>query len=317
MKTEVVAGIDIGGTNTRIGLVDKNGVILFSENTSTHAYDTPEKFVKDAARILREGVEKTGTSLIGIGVGAPSANYYSGSIEYAPNMPWKGIVPLAELISKEMQINCKLTNDAKAAALGELLFGDAKFLRDFVVITLGTGLGSGFVVNGEVMYGHDGFAGELGHVIIEHNGRLCGCGRKGCLETYVSATGIVNTAKEWLEFEGEKSELKNVSIDQVTGRLITEAARRGDLLALRLMDFTAEKLAFALANMVAVTSPSHIFLYGGLAKAGDLLLNPAKKYFDEYILRNYKGKVELKLSGLPDNVAVLGAAALGWEEAKR
>ncbi|HET6991485.1 MAG TPA: ROK family protein [Bacteroidia bacterium] len=317
MKTEVVAGIDIGGTNTEIGLVDKSGVILFSERSSTRSYDTPDKFVKDAARILRTGIEKTKTNLIGIGIGAPSANYYSGSIEFAPNMPWTGLIPLAEMVSEEMNVDCKLTNDANAAALGELLFGDAKFLRDFVVVTLGTGLGSGFVVNGEVLYGHDGFAGELGHVIVERNGRLCGCGRKGCLETYVSATGIVITAKEWLEFEGEKTELKKVPIGEVTGKLITDAAVRGDLVALRLMDFTAEKLAFALANMVAITSPSHIFLYGGLAKAGDLLLNPTEKYFDEFILRNYKGKVELKLSGLPENVAVLGAAALGWKEAER
>ncbi len=317
MKTEVVAGIDIGGTNTEIGLVDKNGEILFSQRASTLAYDTPEKFIVDAAKILRTEIEKTRTQLIGIGIGAPSANYYSGNIEFAPNMPWKGIVPLAKMLSDEMQVDCKLTNDANAAALGEFLFGDAKFLTDFVVVTLGTGLGSGFVVNGEVMYGHDGFAGELGHVVVERNGRLCGCGRKGCLETYVSATGIVNTAKEWLALEVEKTELKNVPIEKVTGKLITDAAGRGDLLALRLMDFTAEKLAFALANMVAITSPSHIFLYGGLAKAGDLLLSPAKKYFDEFILRNYKGKVELKLSGLPENVAVLGAAALGWKEAEK
>lgn len=317
MKTDVVAGIDIGGTNTEIGLVDKNGTILFSERSSTRSYDVPEKFIQDAARILRIGIEKTATNLIGIGIGAPSANYYSGSIEFAPNMPWKGIIPLAEMLSKEMQVNCKLTNDANAAALGELLFGDAKFLRDFVVVTLGTGLGSGFVVNGEVLYGHDGFAGELGHVIVERNGRLCGCGRKGCLETYVSATGIVITAKEFLKSHTEKSELRNVSDEELTGKLITDAAVRGDVLALQLMDFTAEKLAFALANMVAITSPSHIFLYGGLAKAGDLLLIPAKKYFDEFILRNYKGKVDLKLSGLPENVAVLGAAALGWKEAER
>lgn len=317
MKTEVIAGIDIGGTNTEIGLVDKTGEILFSERLSTRAYATPEGFVKDAAKVLREGVKKTNCDLIGIGIGAPSANYYSGSIEFAPNMPWDGIVPLAKLLSEEMKVTCTLTNDANAAALGELLFGDAKFLRDFVVVTLGTGLGSGFVVSGDVLYGHDGFAGELGHVIIEQNGRQCGCGRKGCLETYVSATGIVNTAKEWFAKENQKSELQNIPIDQLTSKNITDAAVNGDEFAIRLIDYTADKLGFALANMVTITSPSHIFLYGGLAKAGDLLLNPAKKYLDEYILRNYKGKVELKLSGLPENAAVLGAAALGWKEAER
>lgn len=317
MKTEVCAGIDIGGTNTEIGLVDKMGNILFSGRLSTTAYATPPEFVSDVAKKIQEGLAESETQLLGIGVGAPSANYYSGNVEQAPNLPWQGNIPLAKMIADATHVDCKLTNDANAAALGELLFGEAKFLRDFVVVTLGTGLGSGFVVNGEVLYGHDGFAGELGHVIVEQNGRLCNCTRKGCLETYVSATGIVNTAKEWLAIEGEKTELKNVPLEQITGRLITEAARRGDLFALRLMDYTAEKLGFALANVMAITSPSHVFLYGGLAKAGDLLLKPTQKYFDQYVLRNYKDKLVLKLSGLPENAAVLGAAALGWKEAER
>ncbi len=315
MKIEVCAGIDIGGTNTEIGLVDKMGKILFTSRLLTTAYPTPKEFVIDVAKKIQEGCKEVNAKLLGIGVGAPSANYYSGSIEFAPNMPWEGIIPLAEMISKEIKVDCKLTNDANAAALGELLFGEAKFLRDFVVVTLGTGLGSGFVVNGEVQYGHDGFAGELGHVIVEPNGRMCGCTRRGCLETYVSATGIVNTAREWLEEETIPTELRNVPINEVTGRLITEAARRGDKLSLELMDFTAEKLGFALANLMAIASPSHVFLYGGLAKAGELLLVPTKKYFDQYVLRNYKDKLILKLSGLPENAAVLGAAALGWKEA--
>lgn len=317
MNTEVVAGIDIGGTNTEIGLVDKTGAIIFSARLSTRAYPKPEEFVKDASAKIREGIEKTKSQLIGIGIGAPSANYYSGCIEFAPNMPWEGKIPLAKMMEQEMNANCKLTNDANAASLGELLFGDAKFLRDFVVVTLGTGLGSGFVVNGEVLYGHDGFAGELGHVIVERDGRLCGCTRKGCLETYVSATGIVITAKELLSTSNEKSELRNVPAEELTGKVITDAAVRGDALALKLMDITAEKLGFALANMIAITSPTHIFLYGGLAKAGDLLLNPVKTYLDKFILRNYKGKVEVKLSGLPENAAVLGAATLGWKEAEK
>ncbi len=314
---KVIAGIDIGGTNTEIGLVDKSGVIVFSARLSTRAYAEPLAFVKDASAKIREGIEKIKATLAGIGIGAPSANYYSGCIEFAPNMPWEGKIPLAELFEKEMNVDCKLTNDANAAALGEMLFGDAKTLRDFIVVTLGTGLGSGFVVNGEVVYGHDGFAGELGHVIVERNGRLCGCTRKGCLETYVSATGIVLTAKEWLNANDAKSELRSVSMEELTGKLITDAAERGDKLALKLMDATAEKLGFALANTVAITSPTHIFLYGGLAKAGDLLLIPVRKYLNEFILRNYKGKVEVKLSGLPENAAVLGAAALGWKEVSR
>jgi len=317
MKIDVCAGIDIGGTNTEIGIVDKNGLVIFSESISTRSYNNPESFVLATSKILYDGIEKTHTNLIGIGIGAPSANYYSGSIEFAPNMPWEGIIPLAKLFKSEMDVKCTLTNDANAAALGELLFGDAKQLLDFVVVTLGTGLGSGFVVNGEVLYGHDGFAGELGHIIIENNGRLCGCGRRGCLETYVSATGIVTTAKEWLLDSAVTTSLRNFSIDEISSLTVADVALNGDAFAIQIIDYTAEKLGFALANMVAITSPSHIFLYGGLAKSGTVLLNPVKQYFDKFILRNYKGKVELKLSSLTNQVAVLGAAALAWKEATR
>jgi glucokinase len=313
---EVVAGIDIGGTNTEIGLVDKSGSVIYSSRLSTKAYPEPVSFVKDVSEKIREGIAKTNATLIGIGIGAPSANYYSGCIEFAPNMPWEGIVPLAKMISEEMNVDCKLTNDANAAALGELLFGEAKFLKDFVVVTLGTGLGSGFVVNGDLLYGHDGFAGELGHVIVEPGGRLCGCTRRGCLETYVSATGIVITAKEYLKEANSESLFYHLPESEVTGKFITDAALKNDFFALKLMDYTAKKLAFALANMVAITSPSHIFLYGGLAKSGDTLLLPLKKYFEEFVLRNYSGKVKIQLSGLPENAAVLGAAALGWKEAE-
>lgn len=317
MKIDVCAGIDIGGTNTEIGIVDKNGLVIFSESISTRSYNNPESFVLATSKILYDAIEKTYTNLIGIGIGAPSANYYSGSIEFAPNMPWEGIIPLAKLFKSEMDVKCTLTNDANAAALGELLFGEAKQLLDFVVVTLGTGLGSGFVVNGEVLYGHDGFAGELGHIIIENNGRLCGCGRRGCLETYVSATGIVTTAQEWLLDSAVTTSLRNFSIDEISSLTVADAALNGDAFAIQIIDYTAEKLGFALANMVAITSPSHIFLYGGLAKSGTVLLNPVKQYFDKFILRNYKGKVELKLSSLTNQVAVLGAAALAWKEATR
>ena len=317
MKIDVCAGIDIGGTNTEIGIVDKNGLVIFSESISTRSYNNPESFVLATSKILYDAIEKTYTNLIGIGIGAPSANYYSGSIEFAPNMPWEGIIPLAKLFKSEMDVKCTLTNDANAAALGELLFGEAKQLLDFVVVTLGTGLGSGFVVNGEVLYGHDGFAGELGHIIIENNGRLCGCGRRGCLETYVSATGIVTTAQEWLLDSAVRTSLRNFSIHEISSLTVADAALNGDAFAIQIIDYTAEKLGFALANMVAITSPSHIFLYGGLAKSGTVLLNPVKQYFDKFILRNYKGKVELKLSSLTNQVAVLGAAALAWKEATR
>lgn len=309
----VCAGIDIGGTNCEIGLIDRDGNLLFTATLSTRAFPEPESFAKEAVAVIRRGVELTDTVLIGIGIGAPSANYYSGSIEHAPNMPWKGIVPLAAMIETESGISSLITNDANAAALGEQLFGAAKFMENFIVVTLGTGLGSGIVVNNEVLYGHDGFAGELGHVIIEPNGRLCGCGRNGCLETYVSATGIVNTAKEKLAKEKIQSVLNKIPAGELQSHQIAAAAKEGDAFALQLMDYTAEKLGFALANAVTMTSPSHIFLYGGLAKAGDLILIPTRQYLEKYLLRNYKGKISLELSALPENAAVLGAAALAWK----
>lgn len=313
----VCAGIDIGGTNSEIGLVDKEGRVLFRETLPTKNYSEPDAFIKDAMRVIREGLDETDTLLRGIGIGAPSANYYSGSIEHAPNMPWKGIVPLAEGFMRESGQVSVITNDANAAALGEQLFGAAKGLSNFVVVTLGTGLGSGFVVNDQVLYGHDGFAGELGHVIIEKHGRLCGCGRKGCLETYVSATGIVLTAKEMLANDSRASSLRNIAIEKLESRHIAEAAKAGDELALDLMERTGEWLGLALANMMAITSPSHIFFYGGLAKAGDLILAPTKKYFNQYVLRNFAGKAQLQLSGLPEHAAVLGAAALAWKETSK
>ena len=310
----VCAGIDVGGTNTEIGLVDKNGYIHFSKTISTRRFPEPEKFIHAAAEVIREGLDLSDTLLRAVGMGAPSANYYSGSVEFAPNIPWEGKIALAEMMKKESGVMCFLTNDANAAAVGEQLFGAAKGLRDFVVVTLGTGLGSGFVVNDQVVYGSDGFAGELGHVIVERNGRLCGCTRRGCLETYVSATGIVNTAKEWLDAKADPSSLREIPVGELDAKMIAFAASEGDQFALKLMDFTAEKLGFALANMVAITSPSHIFLYGGLAKAGDLILLRTRKYYEQYVLRNYKGKVQILLSALPENAAVLGAAALAWKE---
>lgn len=313
MKKHVCAGIDIGGTNSEIGLIDRDGNLLFTSRLSTRDYPEPDRFAKDMVAIIRKGCQETGSVLSGIGIGAPSANYYSGCIEHAPNMPWKGIVPLAALMRAESGVNCLITNDANAAALGEQLFGSAKFIKDFIVVTLGTGLGSGIVVNNEVLYGHDGFAGELGHVIVERDGRRCGCGRQGCLETYVSATGIVNTAREWLSEKNPQTSLKAIPADKIGSQHIAEAAAQGDAFALSLMDYTAEKLGFALANTVAITSPSHIFFYGGLARAGELILKPTKHYLEEFLLRNFKGKVKLEISGLPEHAAVLGAAALAWK----
>ncbi len=309
---DVVAGIDIGGTNTEIGIVDKDGNILFAETISTTGFSTVEAYVHTIGIVLKKGEAKCAQQIGAIGIGAPSANYFSGCIEHAPNMPWKGIIPLAELITKETGKRAFITNDANAAALGEMIFGAAKFVKDFVLVTLGTGLGSGFVVNNEVIYGHDGFAGELGHVIIEENGRLCGCTRKGCLETYVSATGVVWSAHDAMR-AGKK--IQGISsMEGVTAKAVADAADAGDETAKAIIDETARKLGLALANLVCITSPSHIYLYGGVARSGETILKPTQKYYDEYVLRNYAGKVKIELSALPENAAVLGAAALAWKE---
>lgn len=309
---EIVAGIDIGGTNTEIGVVGKDGNILFHENIPTTGFSTVEAYVASIGFVLKKAETHCKRDLLAIGIGAPSANYFSGCIEHAPNMPWQGIIPLTELITKQTGKRSYITNDANAAALGEMIFGAAKFVKDFVLVTLGTGLGSGFVVNGEVIYGHDGFAGELGHVIIEENGRQCGCGRKGCLETYVSATGVVWSAQDALR---AGISIRGIaSMKDLTAKAVADAAAAGDEVAKGIINETARKLGLALANMVCITSPSHIYLYGGVARSGDTILKPTRKYFEEYILRNYAGKVQIELSALPENAAVLGAAALAWKE---
>lgn len=308
----VVVGIDIGGTNTEIGIVDKDGNILFEENIPTTGFSTVEAYVHAIGVVLKKGEAQCRNEILAIGIGAPSANYFSGCIEHAPNMPWQGIIPVAALVNRETGKRTFVTNDANAAALGEMIFGAAKFVKDFLLVTLGTGLGSGFVVNNEVVYGHDGFAGELGHVIIDENGRQCGCGRKGCLETYVSATGVVWSAKEAMQAGKKIAGID--SADNITARAVAEAATNGDLTASAIMEETSRKLGLALANTVCITSPSHIYLYGGVARSGDTILVPTRKYFEHYLLRNYAGKVKIELSALPENAAVLGAAALAWKE---
>lgn len=314
MKT-IVAGIDIGGTNTEIGLTDRDGHILHSTRFSTKSFATPDKMAEQCSNWIINTCTENSYHLAACGIGAPSGNYYSGSIEHAPNMPWRGIIPLAGLFEKQLKVQTTLTNDANAAAIGEMIFGKAKGLRDFIVVTLGTGVGSGFVSNGELIYGHDGFAGELGHVMIDMNGRLCGCGRKGCLETYTSATGVVYSAIEKIR-SGQPTTLALIPEKELTSRHVFDAAQNGDIAALEIFDETSRLLAFALANAVAITSPSHIFLYGGLARSGNLLFEPLMRYFDAYVLQNYKGKVSIEMSGLPENAAVLGAAAIGWSSVK-
>ena len=309
---KVAIGIDIGGTNTVFGLVDEQGNCLVQKSLKTKYYSKPEDFVAVLSAELKELIAShKNISVIGMGVGAPNGNYYTGTIDFAPNLNWEGIVPLAQLLQEYFTFPVVLTNDANAAAIGERIYGAAKGVEDFVMVTLGTGLGSGFVVNGELVYGHDGFAGELGHTIVEKNGRECGCGRKGCLETYASASGIVRTAKEFLE-KSNNSLLADVK--ELSSKSIADAALKGDVLALEIFDYTAEKLGFSLANAVALTSPKLIVLFGGLAQSGDLILKPTKKYMEAYLLNIYKNKVAIVPSKLKaSDAAILGASALVWQ----
>ena len=250
----------------------------------------------------------------GIGVGAPNGNYFSGSIEFAPNLPWKGKIPLAQMIQDRMGIGVVLTNDANAAAIGEMTYGAARGMKDFIVITLGTGVGSGIVVGGQLVYGHDGFAGELGHMIVRRNGRMCGCGRQGCLETYTSATGVARTAREYLTIRSDESLLRQLDIDSITSKDVFDAAVAGDQLALEIFESTGAILGEACADFVTFSSPEAIIFFGGLTKSGDLLMNPIRHHMEKNLLTIYKGKTKLLLSQLKESdAAVLGASALGWE----
>jgi glucokinase len=316
MKTTTALGIDIGGTNICCALVSDEGELSFEQNFSTKNFIEPSHLVAQVYETYVALIQQNNFELAGIGMGAPNGNFFSGSIEHAPNMPWKGIVPLAKLFAEKFNCLSLLTNDANAAAIGEMQFGAAKGMKDFLMITLGTGLGSGVVSNGQLIYGHDGFAGELGHTIYDYNGRPCGCGRKGCLETYCSATGIVRTVQEWLSDETVITYLRNE--ENLTAKNIYEAAKAGDALALKAFDFTAEILGRKLADAVAVTSPQAIVLFGGLANAGALLFEPTKKYMEANMLFVYKNKVQLLPSLLKENeAAIIGAASLIYHQLKK
>ncbi|MFK8036905.1 MAG: ROK family protein [Crocinitomicaceae bacterium] len=318
MITQVALGIDIGGTNTVFGLIDENGNCLEDGKISTKHFNTAELLVAAIANEITYLLTKNSNfQLSGIGIGAPNGNFLTGSVEYAPNLHWKGIVNLVDLFKLHFNVPAFVTNDANAAAIGEMTYGAAQQMDDFLLVTLGTGLGSGFVSNGELIYGHDGFAGELGHVIIDPNGRLCGCKRKGCLETYASATGIVNTALEMLKNNSSDSTLNQLG-ENINSEAIANAASTGDGLALKVFDYTAEKLAFGLANAVPITSPKAIILFGGLANSGELLLKPLNRYFEKFLLKIYKGKVNIIVSELKDNqAAILGASSLVWNEIQK
>ncbi|MDR0988483.1 MAG: ROK family protein [Prevotellaceae bacterium] len=317
LEKPYAVGIDIGGTNTVIGIVDTRGNIVAVDAIKTGAYQAVEAYAQAVCEHLSALVASHGgkEKIKGIGIGAPNGNYYTGTIEFAPNLPWKGVIPLAGMFEERLGIPTALTNDANAAAVGEMTYGAARGMKDFIMITLGTGVGSGIVVNGQVVYGHDGFAGELGHVIIRReHGRVCGCGRHGCLETYCSATGVARTAREMLTAGTQPSLLRNIPAEEITSKDVFEAATKGDAIAREIFTFTGTVLGEALADAIAFSSPEAIVLFGGLAKAGDFLFQPVQRAIDENVLSIYRGKTKLLLSELKDSdVAVLGASALGWE----
>lgn len=317
MSKPYVVGIDIGGTNTVFGIVDARGTIIASGSIKTNKFNEVEDYVNELHTELFRLLEQNNATdkIMGIGVGAPNGNYFNGTIEFAPNLPWRGVIPLAQMLTDRFGIPVSLTNDANAAAIGEMTYGAARGLKDFIMITLGTGVGSGIVVNGQLVYGHDGFAGELGHVIVRpNNGRLCGCGRTGCLEAYTSATGVARTAREFLEVRNEPSSLRQIPIQDITSKDVYDAAITGDKLALEIFEYTGKILGEAFANFIAFSSPKAIILFGGLAKAGDLILKPIKEAMERNTLNIYKGKVKIMFSELKESdAAVLGASALGWE----
>jgi len=318
MDKPYAIGVDVGGTNTVFGIVDKRGQILKSGSIQTGKHAEIGDFLDELSDALNSLIKEVGTKddIKGIGVGAPNGNYFTGSIEFAPNLRWKGVIPFVEMMEERIGIPVALTNDANAAAIGEMTYGCAKGMKDFIVITLGTGVGSGIVVNGQLVYGHDGFAGELGHVIMRRtNGRLCGCGRSGCLEAYSSATGVARTAREYLDMRPDvNSQLRTIPIESITSKDVFDAAKAGDELAKEVFEFTGQILGEAFADFVAFSSPEAIILFGGLARAGDLILNPIREHMEENLLDIYKNKIKLLFSQLKESdAAVLGASALGWE----
>lgn len=317
-KTAYAIGIDIGGTTTKFGIVNDKGDILEQDRIPSNEHEVVEDFIEDLYKKLMPMIEKSGgvKNFAGIGIGAPNGNIYTGTIEYAPNLKWKGIIPLAELIQKKFGLPAKLTNDANAAAMGEMMYGACKNMRHFITITLGTGVGSGIVIDGKIVVGHDGFAGELGHTIIRPGGRLHkSTGMRGSLESYASATGVRETAIEMLTMHPEEpSLLRNYSINDLTSESVYECAMQGDNIANNIFEFTGQILGESLANFIMFSSPSAIILFGGLTKAGNLLLNPTRKHMEKNLLPIFQNKVKLVFSELREaDAAILGASALVWE----
>lgn len=320
MSKPYVLGIDIGGTNTVFGIVDARGVVIASSSIKTlkHAAfsDYIDELHTEVTRLLKANDAED--KILGIGIGAPNANYYTGRIEACVNLPWEMPVPLAQTVSEKFGIPVAITNDANAAAIGEMTYGAARGLRDFIMITLGTGVGSGIVINGQLVYGHDGFAGELGHVTMRrNNGRLCGCGRTGCLEAYCSATGVARTAREFLSIRKDDSLLRNIDVEAITSKDVYDAAIQGDAIANEIFEYTGNILGEAFADFTAFSSPEAFILFGGLARSGELLLRPLRESMEKNMMKMFKGKARILLSELKEaDAAVLGASALGWEAGK-
>ncbi|MCF8340371.1 MAG: ROK family protein [Chitinophagaceae bacterium] len=318
ISQQYAIGIDIGGTNTKFGLVNHRGDISYHGSILTHQHENVEDFIEDLFKALLPAIDDSGgiEFIRGIGVGAPNGNIYNGTIEYAPNLKWKGIIPMAALVSKKFGLPARLTNDANAAAVGEMMYGSAKGMKDFIMITLGTGVGSGIVANGQLIYGHDGFAGELGHTIIIPDGRFHpGTGHYGSLESYASATGVARTALEFLDKRpDEVTLLRNYRKEEIDSRIVYECAIQGDAMALEVYEFTGKILGLAFANFVMFSSPEAIILFGGMSKAGELILKPTRENMEKNLLPIFQNKVKIIFSELKEaDAAILGASALVWE----
>ena len=313
----LVIGLDLGGTNSVFGVVDSKGEIITTTSIKTQAYPSVDQYVMESVKAVKQIAEQVGgmEKIRAMGIGAPCGNYYKGTIEHAANLVWaKGIVPLANMFVNELGIPVVVTNDAKAAAMGEMKYGVAVGMKNFVELTLGTGVGSGIVANGQLIYGFDGFAGELGHMIVEPDGRPCGCGRKGCLETYCSATGVVRTAIAMLEESSETTSLRDIAPDKLTSYEVYKAAMAGDAMAQEVFKQTGRRIGIACANIATFLSPEAFIFFGGLAQAGELLLRPIEEAYNENVLSLYKGKARFLMSGLDGaKAAILGASAIAWD----
>ena len=318
MENPYVIGLDMGGTNSVFGIVDQRGTIKAQTAIKTQAYPDFKDYVKASVEALQPALDVVGgiQNVKGMGIGAPNGNFYTGNIEYAANLVWPGIVPVAKMFEDARGIPCRVTNDANAAAMGEMTYGVARGMKNFIMITLGTGVGSGIVVDGKIVYGSDGFAGELGHFVVDHTpaGRKCGCGRSGCLETYCSATGVARTAREFLEKNSLDSLLRSLDPANITSYDVFKAAEQGDKIALEIFDFTGKMLGTACADFTTFNTPEAFVFFGGLTKAGDYLMKPLKEAYDANVLNIFQGNAKLLISSLNGSeAAVLGASALGWE----